>query len=108
MEQRVANRAPSLLAAVVLGGLVAGTLYIGAAALINWVSPAFIVRFVAGGVLGKDALAGGAGVAALGVALQVVMSLIIAAVYVCAAQRLEWLGGTGSLRDWRTASSCSS
>ena len=87
MEQRAANLAPSLLAAVVLGGLVAGTLDIGAAALINWVSPAFVVRFVAGGVLGKDALAGGAGVAALGVALQ----LVIAAVYVGAAQRLAWL-----------------
>jgi hypothetical protein len=91
MEQRSANVGPSLLAAIVRGGLVAGTLDIGAAALINWVSPAFIVRFVAGGVLGKDALAGGVPVAALGLALQLVMSLIIAAVYVGAARRLTWL-----------------
>jgi len=91
MEQRAADTVPSLLAAIVQGGLVAGTLDIGAAALINWVSPAFIVRFVAGGVLGKDALAGGVPVAALGVVLQLGMSLIIAAVYVGAARRLTWL-----------------
>src|SRR4051812_28223284 len=54
MEQRAANARSSLLAAIMQGGLVAGTLDIGAAALINGVSPAFIVRFVAGGVLGKD------------------------------------------------------
>jgi hypothetical protein len=98
MEQRAANLGPSLLAAIVQGGVVAGTIDIGAAALINWVSPAFIVRFVAGGLLGKDALAGGAGVAALGAALQLVMSVIIAAVYVGAARRIAWLS-----RQWIAA-----
>jgi hypothetical protein len=91
MEQREAASGRPSLAAILQGGLVAGTLDIGAAALINGVSPAFIVRFVAGGVLGKDALAGGASVAVLGLALQLVMSLIIAAVYVGAARRIDWL-----------------
>ncbi len=91
MEQRAANARSSSMSAIVKGGLVAGTLDIGAAALINGVSPAFIVRFVAGGLLGKDALAGGVPVAVLGFALQLVMSLIIAAVYVGAARRLAWL-----------------
>lgn len=98
MDERAAGNGRSLLAAIVQGGLVAGTLDIGAAALINGVSPAFIVRFVAGGVLGKDALAGGASVAFLGVALQLVMSLIIAAFYVGAAQRIG-----GLRRHWIAA-----
>ena len=88
MDERAAGNGRSVLAAILQGGLVAGTLDIGAAALINWVSPMFIVRFVAGGVLGKDALAGGASVAVLGVALQLGMSLSIAAIYVGAAQRM--------------------
>ena len=91
MRQPSERAGASPLTAIVQGGLAAGTLDIGAAALINGVSPAFIVRFVAGGLLGKDALAGGVGVAALGFMLQLVMSLIIAAVYVGAAQRLAWL-----------------
>jgi len=78
-------------AAILAGGLVAGTVDIGAAALINGVSPAFIVRFVAGGVLGKDALAGGVEVAILGIALQLAMSLIIAGIYVVAARRISSL-----------------
>jgi|KBSMisStaDraftv2_1062788.scaffolds.fasta_scaffold673490_2 hypothetical protein len=98
MEQRAANARSSSMSAIVKGGLVAGTLDIGAAALINGVSPAFIVRFVAGGLLGKDALAGGVPVAVLGFALQLVMSLLIAAVYVGVARRFEWLG-----RHWLAA-----
>ena len=98
MAQRAAFPGSSLLMAVLTGGLVAGTLDIGAAALINGVSPAFIVRFVAGGLLGKDALAGGVAVAALGFALQLGMSLLIAAVYAGIAGRLGWLR-----RRWLTA-----
>jgi hypothetical protein len=88
-ETRIDNG--SWVAAVVQGGLVAGTLDLGAAALINGVSPAFVARFVAGGVLGKEALAGGIPAAMLGLALQLAMSLIIAAVYVIAARRVSWL-----------------
>ncbi len=70
------------LTAILLGGLVAGTIDIGAAALINVANPILILHFIAGGLLGKKALAGGAAVALLGLVLQWVMSLIIAAIYV--------------------------
>jgi hypothetical protein len=70
------------LIAIVLGGFVAGTIDIGAAALINVTSPILILRFIAGGLLGNAALAGGASAALLGLALQWMMSLIIATVYV--------------------------
>jgi len=76
------------LTAVLLGGFVAGTIDIGAAALINFVSPIRVLHFIAGGLLGKAALAGGTGVALLGLLLQWAMSLIIAAIYVVAA---HWL-----------------
>src|SRR5260370_1762408 len=89
----------SNLAAILLGGFVAGTIDIGAAALINIVSPILILDFIAGGLLGKTALAGGASVAFLGLVLQWAMSLIIAAIYVVAprslpiTQRLWIVGG---------------
>ena len=66
MGLRVGATSRSPWAAIILGGVVAGTLDIGAAALINWASPALILRFVAGGLLGKTALDGGALVALLG------------------------------------------
>lgn len=77
--------------AIVIAGLVAGTLDIGAAALINVVSPVRILHFIAGGILGKAALAGGAPIAFLGLLLQWAMSLIIVAVYVIASRWLPAL-----------------
>jgi hypothetical protein len=73
---------PSGWTAIILGGLIAGTIDIGAAALINSVSPFRILHFIAGGLLGKAALEGGAAVELLGLVLQWAMSLAIAAVYV--------------------------
>jgi uncharacterized membrane protein YagU involved in acid resistance len=81
----------STLLAIVLGGLVAGTLDIGAAALINVANPLLILRFIAGGLLGKPALAGGHEIELLGLALQWAMSLIIAAIYVVVSRRLPVL-----------------
>lgn len=91
--------ANSGLRAIVAGGLVAGTIDIGAAALINRVSPVLILRYIATGVAGAAALSGGAGAACLGLLLQWAMSVLIAAIYwrVSAAMpRLRarwWLGG---------------
>lgn len=79
------------LLAILVGGLVAGTVDISAAALINMIDPRVILRFIAGGVLGKAALQGGAAVAWLGLFLQWGMSLVIAAIFVLAALRLRWL-----------------
>jgi len=81
----------SNLQAILLGGLIAGTVDIGAASLINMLSPVFISQFIAGGLLGKAALTGGMQAAALGVALQWAMSIIIAAIYVFASGWLPML-----------------
>ena len=71
------------------GGLAAGTLDVGAAALIGRVDPRVILRFIAGGVQGATALQGGAASAWLGLFLQWGMSLVIATVFVLAALRLR-------------------
>ena|SRR5215472_7948578 len=72
----------SLVAGILLGGLTAGTIDIGAASLISWLSPIFILHVVAAGLLGRSAsFAGGLPTAALGMVLQWAMSLIIAAIY---------------------------
>ncbi|MGI9168851.1 MAG: hypothetical protein ACR2FH_01565 [Caulobacteraceae bacterium] len=84
------NRKRSILAAILLGGLIAGTVDIGAAALITGLSPIVILRAVASGVLGKASFDGGTGAAVLGLVLQWAMSLVIAAIY-----------GLASLRDSR-------
>lgn len=87
-----ASRGGSRVALAILsGGLIAGTLDIGAAALINMIDPRVIVRFIAGGLLGKAALQGGAAVEWLGLFLQWGMSLLIAAIFTVAALRLRWL-----------------
>lgn len=89
------GRAPAarhrVLRGILAGGFVAGTVDIGAAALINMIDPRVILRFIAGGVLGKAALQGGAAVEWLGLFLQWGMSLVIAAIFVFAALRLRWL-----------------
>jgi len=82
----------ALLLAILYGGLVAGTLDIGAAALINLIDPVVIMRYIAGGLLGKStALSGGAPTAVLGLVLQWAMSLVIAAIYVLASRRLAFM-----------------
>lgn len=88
----------SSLTAILRGGLCAGTIDIGAAALINMVSPFLILHFIAGGLLGRAALAGGASTALLGLSLQWAMSLLIAAAYVVASRplpvlRRRWIAG---------------
>jgi|SRR6185437_15289827 len=77
--------------AIVAGGLIAGTVDIGAAALISHFSPATIMRFIAGGMLGKAALHGGPQASLIGLGLQWAMSLLIAAIFVAAALRGRWM-----------------
>jgi hypothetical protein len=79
-------RTSGALRAVMLGGLIAGTIDIGAACLISGKGPLIILRYVAGGLLGREALKGHSDVVAIGVGLQWAMSLIIAAVYVAASR----------------------
>lgn len=93
------SAATSGLRAILVGGLVAGTLDIGAAALINHVSPVLIVHYIASGVLGKASFSLGAPAAYLGLILQWAMSVIIAAIYWFVTARMPrlrekwWLGG---------------
>lgn len=84
------SRYPALKA-IAFGGFVAGTIDIGAAALINWLNPVIILHAIASGVLGKASFYDGTRSALLGLFLQWGMSLLIAAIYVTAARRLRWL-----------------
>lgn len=83
--------AASMLIAILIGGFIAGSIDIGAAALIYHVSPVIILHAIASGLLGKPAFQGGASIALLGLILQWLMSWLIAGVYVFAAQRLTWM-----------------
>jgi uncharacterized membrane protein YagU involved in acid resistance len=77
--------------AILLGGLIAGTLDIGAAALINGRNPLAILLVIASGVLGKASFQGGLPAVILGLVLQLLMSLLIAAVFVLLSNRIPEL-----------------
>jgi len=74
-----ANR--SALNTTVVAGLISGTVDIGAAALINWLSPVVILHAIASGLIGKASFDGGRATALLGLLLQWAMSILIAALY---------------------------
>ena len=82
------------LKTAIYAGLVAGTIDIGAACTINQVGPVPILRFIASGLLGTP-LAHEPWVYCLGMVLQWLMSIIIAAIFVSAAVRIP-----GLLRRW--------
>jgi hypothetical protein len=77
--------------AILLGGLIAGTLDIGAAALINGRNPIVIVLVIASGLLGKASFQGGLPAVILGLVLQWLMSLLIAAIFVLVSNRIPEL-----------------
>jgi uncharacterized membrane protein YagU involved in acid resistance len=81
----------SLSYSILYGGLVAGTLDIGAAAMIYRLNPLIILRAIASGLLGAAAFHGGLPVSLLGLALQWTMSLLIAAIFVVAARHMAWM-----------------
>jgi len=86
------------LGGILLGGIVAGTIDIGAACLITGRSVVFILHTIAGGLLAKAAYSGGTRTALLGLALQELMGVIIAAIYVAASRRMpllrrRWIAG---------------
>jgi hypothetical protein len=74
------------ISVIALGGLVAGNIDIAAACLINWLSPVVILHAIASGILGSASFRAGASSAALGLVLQWLMSLLIAAIFVIGAQ----------------------
>lgn len=79
------------LTAILLGGVIAATIDIGAASLISGKDVVYILHIIAGGLIGRRALAGGMQTALLGLLLQELMGLIIAAIYVAAAGLLPLL-----------------
>ena len=83
--------------AAIYAGLIAGTIDIGAACTINMIGPGPILRFIASGLLGAP-LPHEAWVYCLGLGLQWMMSIIIAAIFVIAATKIPAL-----LRRWIAA-----
>ena len=81
----------SLLPAILIGGLVAGSLDIFVAAAINHIGPGVILQAIASGLLGKASFQGGTKSMVLGLLLQWGMSLIIAAIYCLAGTRIPAL-----------------
>lgn len=71
--------------AVLVGGLVASTVDIGAAALIGWLNPIVILHAIASGVLGKAAFFDSGWSALLGLLLQWAMGVVIAGIYAAMA-----------------------
>lgn len=85
-------RPANVILAILVGGLVAGTLDIWMASAASGASIPQVVKFIAGGLVGlKAAMAGGTQMLVLGVVLQNLMGLIIAAIYVLASLRLPVL-----------------
>jgi uncharacterized membrane protein YagU involved in acid resistance len=86
---------------IVLAGLIAGTIDIGSACIINSLHPVVILHAIASGLIGKRAFTGGMSTGLLGLVLQWAMSILIAAIYVAAtaarpAWRHRWVS-TGSI-----------
>jgi len=79
----------------VVGGLVAGAVDVGAAALINHQSITFILHAIAGGLLAEKSFAGGGATALLGALLQEAMGALIGLIFGAAGLRAELL-----LRRW--------
>jgi hypothetical protein len=87
----------STLKTSIYAGLIAGTIDIGAACTINQIGPVPILRFIASGLLGSP-LPHESWVFCLGMILQWIMSIIIAAIFVFAAAKIPAL-----LRRWIAA-----
>jgi uncharacterized membrane protein YagU involved in acid resistance len=93
IKPRVLN---DFIVPILLGGIIAGTIDIGAASMINGAKPTRILQAIASGLLGKSAFDGNSVTVALGLVLQWAMSIIIASIFVVAvrwkpALRRHWV-----------------
>lgn len=83
------------LRAILLGGLIAGTLDISYACIFSYIrrrtSPVVILQSVASGALGRSAFEGGAKTAALGLFFHFLIATTAAAVYYLASRQLRFL-----------------
>jgi hypothetical protein len=89
------HRNRQVLSAAVLGGVIAASIDIAAAALISGRSNVFIMQVIAGGLLGKATFDGGIRTVILGAVLQEFMGVLIAAIYVMFSKTVPVL-----LRRW--------
>jgi uncharacterized membrane protein YagU involved in acid resistance len=90
-ESVVQRRDRGILGAILLGGVIAATIDIGAACVISGRNPVFILQFIAGGLLAKASFGGGIPTVILGAVLQEAMGILIAAAYVPSARALPAL-----------------
>ena len=83
------------LRAILLGGLIAGTIDISYACIFSYLrrgtSPVRVLQSVASGALGRSAFDGGARTAALGLVFHFLIATIAAAVYYLASRPLRFL-----------------
>ncbi len=83
------------LRAILLGGLIAGTIDISYACIFSYLrrgtSPVRVLQSVASGALGQDSFKGGARTAALGLLFHFLIATIAAAVYYLASRPLRFL-----------------
>lgn len=80
-----------VMTAILTGGLIASTIDIGAAALIYHANPLGVMRAVASGLIGEHVRGSGLPGSALGMLLQWLMGIIIAAIYVLVSGKLRIL-----------------
>lgn len=83
------------ITAILLGGLIGGTIDIGSASVISGLSPMVIVHAIASGLIGKASFSGGMATAFLGLFLQLAMGTLIAAIYMGATSAMP-----GMRRRW--------
>jgi hypothetical protein len=90
------KHAPTGLLAIFYAGLLCGALDIIAACinayLVAGVTPEHVLQSVAGGLLGRGSYQGGIATAAIGLALQFTMALIVAAVFYVIVRRFALPG----------------
>jgi len=91
IQRREMEMRDRFLFAALCGGLVAGTLDVGMAALLNSASPLVDLLFIASGILGKTAYHAGLAAVLLGLGLQWIMSLVIAVIYIFGSRRITLL-----------------
>ena len=75
----------SALVAILAGGIIAGILDIADALIVSWLRggvPVRVLKYIASGVMGPEAMKGGTSMAALGLLLHFVIATGAAAVYV--------------------------
>ncbi|HEV7165556.1 MAG TPA: hypothetical protein VGO35_09230 [Gammaproteobacteria bacterium] len=77
-----------VVTAILLGGLIGGTIDIGSASLISGFNPIVIMHAIASGLIGKASFSGGAATAVLGLVLQWAMAILIAAIYMGVTAKL--------------------